>query len=172
MGYSVRCNLAHDVTFCIHFSSLKKYVVEICRNKELDYCSIKVYQMEHLRGRLASVTKFMDIKHFFFSLYHPIYLLLKWYQKSSRIIDTVLWTNSCIFYKYFSMRKLILLNANVFLIYFYFYCALFFFTTSPWIILYNGYDAVDNKIFWFHVIYDYQKCRSVFTFLWARHIFK
>ena len=50
-------------------------------------------------------------------------------------IVTVLWTNSCIFYKYFSMRKLILLNANVFLIYFYFYCALFFFTTSPWIIL-------------------------------------
>ena len=53
-----------------------------------------------------------------------------------------------------------------FLIYFHIYCALFFFTTSPWIILfYNGYDVVDNKIFWFYVIYDYQKCRSVLTFL-------
>ena len=28
---------------------------------------------------------------------------------------------------------------------------------------YNGFDVVDNKIFWFHVIYYYQKkiCRSV-----------
>ena len=143
--------------------------------------------MEHLRGCMASVTKFMDLKHFFFPnikpniFHHKVILIMKdrdpWLEHDcyTNVIIYIIQMNSNprFLTNVSETRKLILVKNIFFFIYSYFHCA-YIFLTSPCIIFTFIMDIMLLIIRFFDFIWfiTIKKCRSVLTFRWAYYLFK